>query len=125
MTSAVSLQLLTWLPVNSSILKKIAVRSSRAPLCSANLLSSLVRSPLKQTADFLADVLIAAFEHDLPSRLRGALEFSEAAREGCTLSSPLHLLGSRHPALLSPPAQKPFWRPGLSVYVTLLTVRSR
>lgn len=44
-----------------------AVRSFRASLYSANLLLLLVRSPLKQSMDFLTEALIATFEHDLSS----------------------------------------------------------
>ena len=70
-----------------------AVRSFRASLYSANLLL-LVRSPLKQSMDFLTEALIAACEHDLTSRVHRVLELSETARERCALSFPMHLLSS-------------------------------
>lgn len=112
-TSAASLQLLPWLLINGSILKKIAaVGSSRAPLYSADTLLLLVRSPLKQSMDCLAEVLIATFEHDLSSGVRGALELSETARERCSLSFPLHLLSSPTPSTpRSPRSESPSGAP--------------
>lgn len=91
-----------------------AVRSFRAPLYSANLLLLLVRSPIKQSMDFLIDTL----EHDVSSPVHRALDFGRQQR-GAFWSA------LQNPALLSPSELEPLWHSSLSFYVALLTIISR